>query len=183
MFSRSAQMLEINVVAVPGVAGLIGMCACPGGRRAHAADFDAELDLGRDLQTVREFGARLLVTLMEERELSMLGVHALPIAARRVGLEWKHLPIIDMSVPTAVFEHRWETVGEELRAALSAGEHVVLHCYAGLGRTGTIAAKLLIEFGLQPAQAVAAVRGARVGAIQTRQQEKYVKKLKAGITG
>mgnify|MGYP002063971268 CR=1 FL=1 len=52
-----------------------------------------------------------------------------------------------MSVPTAVFEQRWETVGEELRAALSAGEHVVLHCYAGLGRTGTIVACALCALG------------------------------------
>lgn len=156
------------------------MCACPGGRRAHTLDFDAQADLIRDLAAIEAFGARFLVTLMEERELDMLGVHTLPIEARRAGLEWKHLPILDMCVPTAVFEKRWEDTGATLRQALLEGEHVVLHCWAGLGRTGTIAAKLLIEFGVEPKAATLTVRAARAGAIQSRQQEKYVKKLKSG---
>jgi len=169
--------LTIDTVEVPGARGLIGMCACPGGRRAYSLDFDPAQDLARDLAAIEHFGARTLVTLMEERELDMLGVHTLPVEARRMGFDWKHMPIVDMSVPTAVFEKRWETTGVELREILVQGGHIVLHCWAGLGRTGTIAAKLLIEFGLDPDTATRQVRSARAGAIQSRQQEKYVKKL------
>ena len=44
----------------------------------------------------------------------------------------------------------------------------------GLGRAGTIGARLLIELGMEPTAAVRQVRAARPGAIETREQEKYV---------
>ena len=178
MSDRLFGNLQIDTVPVPGTEGTIGMCACPGGRRFQAPDYDPSIDLPRDIQMVANQGARWLVTLMEERELDMLGVHALPLEARRAGLDWKHLPITDMSSPTAVFEQRWEVARSDLHEALSTGQTVVLHCWAGLGRTGTIAAKLLIEFGMAPAAAILRVRDARRGTIQSRQQEKYVLKLK-----
>lgn len=178
MSERILGNIKVDTLIVPGVEGVIGMCACPGGRRAQALDYDPATDLSRDLQTVASHGARLLVTLMEERELDMLGVHTLPLEVRRAGLDWKHLPITDMAAPTAVFERRWEHAREELHAALGAGEMIVLHCWAGLGRTGTVAAKLLVEFGMAPEAAILRVRDARRGTIQSRQQEKYVLKLK-----
>jgi len=84
-----SKALIIDTVEVPGASGMIGMCACPGGRRAHNLDFDPALDLARDLEAIERFGARTLVTLMEERELDMLGVHTLPLEARRGGLQVK----------------------------------------------------------------------------------------------
>jgi len=44
-----------------------------------------------------------------------------------------------------------------------------------LGRTGTIAARLLIEFGLNPDDAIKEVRASRSGAIETSSQEQYVR--------
>ena len=43
---------------------------------------------------------------------------------------------------------------------------------------GKATARLLVEFGLDPRAAVLRVRDARPGAIQTRQQEKYILKSK-----
>jgi ADP-ribosyl-[dinitrogen reductase] hydrolase len=57
---------------------------------------------------------------------------------------------------------------------LDLGENVVLHCLGGLGRSGMIAARVLVERGLAPAAAITAVRAARPGAIETAQQEAYV---------
>jgi ADP-ribosyl-[dinitrogen reductase] hydrolase len=54
------------------------------------------------------------------------------------------------------------------------GGRIVLHCRGGLERTGTIAARLLVEFGLDSRAAIAAVRQARPGAIQTREQDCFM---------
>jgi ADP-ribosyl-[dinitrogen reductase] hydrolase len=62
-------------------------------------------------------------------------------------MDWLHLPIADVSVPGPDFEARWVEVGEGLRARLRDGFDVLVHCKGGLGRAGTIAARLLIELG------------------------------------
>lgn len=54
----------------------------------------------------------------------------------------------------------------------------MIHCLGGLGRTGTIAGRLLVEFGASPNEAIHAVRAARIGTIETRKQEEYVKNCK-----
>ena len=51
---------------------------------------------------------------------------------------------------------------------------MLVHCRGGLGRAGTIAARLLIELGIEPATAIERVRAVRPGAIETRAQEEYV---------
>jgi hypothetical protein len=52
---------------------------------------------------------------------------------------------------------------------------------AWLGRAGMIAARLLAELGIEPATAIRRVRAVRPGAIETRQQEKYVLGIGVGI--
>ena len=79
-----------------------------------------------------------------------------------------------MSVPDQEFEELWAVEGKQIKASLVAGERVVLHCLAGLGRTGMIAARLLVDMGMSPELAVAEVRKVRPRAIQTENQEKYV---------
>lgn len=174
------ELFRIDPVEVPRTGGLLGLCACPGARRSFAPVRDSHGELLHDISGIRDFGARGVVSLVEERELMMLGVHTLPVELRRVGLWWTHLPITDMGIPGDLFEARWEEEGARIRDTLASGEHVVLHCLAGLGRTGTVAARLLIEFGMEPQAAILRVRNSRRGAIQTRGQEKYVLRLKPG---
>ncbi len=170
--------LTVDIVEVPGVSGRIGMCACPGGRRVRQPDYQPAEDLDHDLAALTALGANGLVTLLEESELQYLGLDILPIEVRNHELWWKHLPIKDMAIPGQVFEQRWDLGSPALHESLQRGECLILHCWAGLGRSGMIAARLLVEFGLDPQAAVLRVRDARPGAIQTRQQEKYVLKLK-----
>jgi protein-tyrosine phosphatase len=100
-----------------------------------------------------------------------------------LGILWFHLPIVDLDIPDERFEEEWETSGQELRQILAEGGRIVLHCRGGLGRTGTIAARILIEFSMDSRAAIAKVRQARPGAIQTREQEEYVRSCGKGLTG
>ena len=70
-------------------------------------------------------------------------------------MQWFHLPIADVSVPDEQFEQRWDVAGNELRSMLRRRSDVVVHCRGGLGRAGTIAARLLVELGMEPTKAIA----------------------------
>jgi protein-tyrosine phosphatase len=134
-----------------------------------------------DLAVIKSWNPRAIVTLLEEYELKMLGVSELPGLIAESGMEWYHLPIRDGSAPGEHFEHRWARAANLLTNHLYGGERVLIHCRGGLGRTGTVAAKLLFEAGLNPRSAIRTVRKARKGAIQTAEQEAYVRNLDSGL--
>lgn len=174
--------LRIDTVAVPGRAGSIGMTLCPGKKDPYAKFGAWDRDLRADLQAVREWGASAIVSLMEGFEFWLLGV---PDFEAKVAAEfrWLWLPIPDGGVPGEEFERRWSEAGPELHRRLAAGERVLIHCRAGLGRTGTVASRLLVEAGLTPLQALNAVRRARPGTVETLPQEQYVLLLPGRLSG
>ena len=51
---------------------------------------------------------------------------------------------------------------------------VVVSCYAGIGRTGTVLACYLVHRGQEPAEAINRVRQLRPGSVQTPEQEAAV---------
>lgn len=157
----------IDFVETPG-GGTIGIIACPG---APAHDPGA---LRRDLETIRAWGATALVTLITARERTPRGPDEIGDVARSLGLEWHWLPIDDMYAPDHRFEERWRVSGTTLRRRLRSRERIVVHCKGGLGRSGTVAARLLVELGAEPGTAITRVRSARSGAIETTAQERHV---------
>lgn len=165
-----------NPASVPlaGGAGMLGLTHCPGRCEAGSRVERRWQTLEADLAGIRRWGAQALVTLMPLDELRRVGVDQLGEQARGLGMTWFHLPIPDMEPPEADFERRWQYAGPRLRELLRGGGRVMVHCRAGLGRSGTIAARLMVEMGVPPSEAVAQVRHARPGAIQTAAQERYV---------
>jgi protein-tyrosine phosphatase len=135
--------------------------------------------LAIDLDAIRDWGAAAVVTLIESKELSLLEVERLGAEVCLRGMLWFHLPIVDVSVPDLRFEQQWAVRGEELRTILRGGRDILVHCRGGLGRAGTIAARLLVELGMEPGRAIAEVRAVRPGAIETREQENFVLGIRA----
>ena len=74
---------------------------------------------------------------------------------------------IPITAPTTACELETGTKGIE-------GKNIVIHCMGGKGRSGTIAAILLIEFGEDNKKAIEIVREKRKGAIETEEQEKFI---------
>ncbi|MEH6585196.1 MAG: cyclin-dependent kinase inhibitor 3 family protein [Halioglobus sp.] len=171
--------LEIDAVAAPGSPGRIGMTFCPGKKQRGAMTGDWNRDLTLDLEAIRAWGATVIVNLIQDHEMTDLGVQDtakhLP-----VDVAYIRLPIPDFGVPDAGWHEQWQTEGPALLARLRAGESIVLHCKGGLGRTGMIAARMLVELGCTPQASITAVRQARSGTIETREQEAYVEAIKHG---
>jgi ADP-ribosyl-[dinitrogen reductase] hydrolase len=169
--------LQIAFVETPGN-GRIGMTFCPGKHDQMAMTGPWARDMRTDIAAIADWGAVALVTLMESHELGMLGVPNLGGMAVSQGLDWYHLPVQDVSVPNVSFEAQWVDAGSALRSRLLAGQSIVVHCRGGLGRTGMVAARLLIELGEKPVMALQRVRAARPGAVETAEQERYVLQVK-----
>lgn len=161
------------VVPIPG-AGKIGMTFCPGKHGKGLYGGEWRRDLGQDLQAIVDWGGAAVVSLMESHEFALLGVPQFETGICQSSLAWYHLPIRDMSVPTDQFEMLWQKHAAELYSLLRTGKSLVIHCRGGLGRTGMIAARMLVEMGESPLEAVKRVRTARERAIETFDQEQYV---------
>lgn len=90
-------------------------------------------------------------TLLSERE----GAEEIGSAVRATGMAWTWLPLADARPPEGRRNaDRARAALEEVSAALDAGESVLLHCSAGLHRTGMIAYALLRRRGLDPGAAL-----------------------------
>lgn len=170
--------LRIDTIKLPGKRGQIGMTICPGKKDRGSSGTNWDRDLDADLDAIKAWGANAVVTLLEESELEMLGIPTLPVLLQHRRIEWHHLPIRDVDIPDRHFEEKWLESGQRLKEILIGEGKILLHCRGGIGRTGTIASRLLVEFGFKPSHAVDLVRRTRPGAIETEAQEQYVLKLR-----
>src|ERR1019366_417276 len=157
--------LRIEPVEIRDGRGVIGLTFCPGKKHTGMISGAWDRDLRIDMKAIEDFGAAALVTLMEDAELDAVHVppDRLRAEAREHGIEWHYLPVADVDIPDRQFEDRWTYAGLRLRNILKRGGRVVVHCRGGLGRTGTIAARLLVEFGDDPKVAIKKIRAARSG--------------------
>ena len=165
--------LRIDALAVPG-GGTIGMTHLPGRCGVDGGGRVWRRALADDLAAIERWGAAAMITLVESGEFATYGVPDFTAAARARGFEWIHLPIADMRVPGVAFARAWDRDGDGVMARLAAGRRILVHCAGGFGRTGMIAARILVARGTAPADAIAAVRAARPGTIETAAQESFV---------
>ncbi|MFO8051125.1 MAG: dual specificity protein phosphatase family protein [Thermoplasmatota archaeon] len=84
------------------------------------------------------------------------------------GIRHEHFPVVDMSVPSE------EDVLRILGSIDEEQGAIMVHCAAGMGRTGTIMALYLVEKGMEPSRAISFVRQKRYGSIQTTAQENII---------
>jgi len=168
----------IDTVNVPGTVGCLGLMPCPG-VRVEEPGAGQKRHLQADLRELEAWGANGVLSLVETHELKINQVEELPRLVQQAGMWWVQLPIIDMDIPGQAFEDAWAVEGERIRHALRIGERVAIHCYAGLGRTGMIAARLLVELGMHPEEAIGAVRADNGRRIQTQGQARFVRRLTA----
>lgn len=96
-------------------------------------------------------------------------------------VEYLHVPTEDLSAPDI---EKIDSTVDYIAERIKNGEPVMVHCAAGIGRTGTILASYLIKYQKMSAKdAIDKVREERPGSIQSTSQEiavsSYEKYLKS----
>jgi Cyclin-dependent kinase inhibitor 3 (CDKN3) len=159
MVAAMIEPFAIATLALPD-GGRIGVCRLPG-----RSD-----DLEADVSVIRDWKPAIVVSMTEAAEMAEFGAGDLPALLTSNGIAWRHFPVVDFGVPEAEMLPQWATISAELHARLDAGEGVLLHCMGGLGRSGMIALRLLVERGEAVEAALARLRVVRPGAVETEAQ-------------
>jgi protein tyrosine/serine phosphatase len=127
-----------------------------------ATGIDTIIDLTEDTEGLTPYAEHLHVTAVEGRG-----------AIKRIS----H-PIPDVSVTTA--EH-YDRIIADVEAALEAGEKIYIHCWGGVGRTGTVVGIWHVHRGLNPAEALERIAAAREGTVRAHREAPETERQKDAI--
>jgi protein-tyrosine phosphatase len=119
-----------------------------------------------------------LLTAQEEQEFELRNEGE---QTRKMGLEFSSFPIEDRQVPKS--EANLSQALDDVTTILCAGRNVLVHCRQGIGRTGLVAACLLIKSGMSPGAAVQAASAARGVAVpETVEQRDWIERYAPALT-
>ncbi|MEM9592787.1 MAG: protein-tyrosine phosphatase family protein [Acidobacteriota bacterium] len=121
--------------------------------------------LDEDADQLKRFGFGLIVDLTESQPSRVL---------EDAGFEVIGFPIPDMGVPTP---RDMAAVARQVLEKARLGVPCLVHCKAGLGRTGTFLASCLVLRGVEPSQAITDIRLVNRRFIQNRVQEMFVSRF------
>ena len=179
----------INLIEVPALAGIpgsMGLTFCPG-KVHHGIYGKWDRNLETDIEVIQKWGANIWVNTMEISDMVSVGIDPeefeSTIQRKIPNICYIHFPIVDGSIPDFASSIYWQNcLSPELQNHLRDGKKILIHCRGGLGRTGTIAARLLADIGvscgitcgISAEDAISIVRICRNGAIENSIQEQWI---------
>ena len=154
-------------LVLEGAAALI-FTPCPGTKGASLQD---------SLQTLKQAGAAAIITLMPQEEMARNAVDTLPALCDELGLRWLHCPVEDDQLPLADFAAAWQLHSAGIHQLLSDGKKIAIHCKGGSGRTGLMAAQIMLERGIDKAQVKQRIQALRPNALTLASHLAYFQSL------
>ncbi|ARC93342.1 phosphatase [Vibrio coralliilyticus] len=150
--------------------GALVLTPCPGTKG---------VDLEVSLVQLKEQGVEAIVTALDNTELENKGVAQLGEAAEKLGMQWFQIEIEDDCAPGDDFAVKWRQASSALHQVVDNGGKVAMHCMGGSGRTGLLAAHLLLEKQWPLSDIVKEVQALRPGAFTKPVQVDYINAVAA----
>ncbi|ROV58672.1 phosphatase [Vibrio ponticus] len=151
--------------------GALILTPCPGTKDAS---------LYESLEQLKQQGVLAIVTALDDRELAEKNVSQLGSLTKELGMQWFQLEIEDDCAPDGKFAAKWAEVAPTLHQIVEQGGKVAMHCMGGSGRTGLLAAHLLLERDWALADIVSQVQALRPGAFTKPVQVEYIEQVAQG---
>ncbi|MBV8729692.1 MAG: dual specificity protein phosphatase family protein [Acidobacteriia bacterium] len=136
--------------------------------------------LADEMDSWRRAGINVLVSLLEPEEAEQLDLKGEPIAAGKNNIDFIAFPIPDRGIPgsTGAAVSLMTQIGD----ALEKGENVAIHCRQAIGRSGLIAAGVLMMSGASPEEALERITATRgVPVPETPEQRLWVDRLASRV--
>jgi len=96
-------------------------------------------------------GIEQIVSLLDQNEAWDVGLQNEKELAEKNGMEFVSFPIKDRGLPESVRE--FSDFTKNLYHQIAGGKNTVIHCRAGIGRTGIVAAGVLLHCGFEVGEA------------------------------
>ena len=129
--------------------------------------------LSDELASWQQAGINTVVSLLTPEEERDLGLASEQRETKAHGMVFRSFPIPDRQVPNS--EIKLARLLDQIDQDLTSGKNVVLHCRQGIGRTGLVAACLLVTKGSETNAAIKQLSDLRgVSIPETSEQRRWI---------
>ena len=100
---------------------------------------------------IARLGINRIVSLLENHESIEVGLSKEQELSEKHQMEYISYPIPDRGLPSSISDYLFFT--KHLYNEMASGLNTVIHCRAGIGRTGIVAAGVFLHCGFEPQEA------------------------------